>query len=126
MSGTNFLLDTNIIIGIVKGSDEILAVLQSRAIETDVCAYSFINRIGLLGYPEITDLEVEGIQNILGIMRYLPITQSVEDMAIQIRRQYKLKIPDAIIAATAKVNGLDLITLDQQLSNRMIDILSIN
>jgi predicted nucleic acid-binding protein len=59
-------------------------------------------------------------------MTYLPMTQLVEDMVIQIRRQYKLKIPDAIIAAMAKVNDLGLITLDQQLVNRIVDILSID
>lgn len=126
MSGTNSLLDTNIIIGIVKGNDEILAVLRSRAIEIDNCAYSFISRIELLGYPKITNAEIKDIQNILAAMTYLPMTQLFEDMAIQIRRQYKLKIPDAIIAAMAKVNNLDLITLDQQLANRMIEILSID
>lgn len=126
MSGTNSLLDTNIIIGIVKGNDEILAVLRNRAIEIDNCAYSFISRIELLGYPKITNAEIKDIQNILAAMTYLPMTQLVEDMAIQIRRQYKLKIPDAIIAAMAKVNNLDLITLDQQLANRMIEILSMD
>lgn len=126
MNGTNFLLDTNIIIGIVKGNDESLAVLRDRAVEIDMCAYSFISRIELLGYPEITNAEIKDIQNILTAMTYLPMTQLVEDMAIQIRRQYKLKIPDAIIAAMAKVNDLDLITLDQQLASRMVDILSID
>jgi predicted nucleic acid-binding protein len=126
MSGTKFLLDTNIIIGIIKGNDESLVVLQDRAVEMDMCAYSFISRIELLGYPEITNAEIEDIQNILASMTYLSITQLVEDMAIQIRRQYKLKIPDAIIAAMAKVNDLDLITLDQQLANRMVNILSMN
>jgi predicted nucleic acid-binding protein len=51
MSGTKFLLDTNIIIGIVKGNDESLAALQGQAVEIDLCAYSFISRIKLLGYP---------------------------------------------------------------------------
>ncbi|WP_017302429.1 type II toxin-antitoxin system VapC family toxin [Nodosilinea nodulosa] len=126
MSGTKFLLDINIIIGIVKGNDESLTVLQDRSVEIDMCAYSFISRIELLGYPGITDVEIEYIQTILGAMQYLPIAQLVEDMAIQIRRQYKLKIPDAIIAATAKVSDLELITLDQQLANRMVDILNID
>ncbi len=39
---------------------------------------------------------------------------------------HELKIPDTIIAATAKANDLDLITLDQQLASRMIDILNID
>lgn len=34
-----------------------------------------------------------------------------------------LKIPDAIIAATARVTGLELLTLDQQFLNQMSEIL---
>ncbi len=48
----------------------------------------------------------------------------VKGMTIKIRRQYKLKTPDAIIAATVKVMSLELLTLDQQLANRMMEILA--
>jgi hypothetical protein len=54
---------------------------------------------------------------------YLPMSQEIEDSTIHIRRHYKLKIPDAIIAATAKVNHLELLTLDQQLAHHMAAIM---
>ncbi|ASC71762.1 hypothetical protein XM38_027160 [Halomicronema hongdechloris C2206] len=123
MSGSKFLLDTNIVIGLLKGHQIVLGILQDHAVELDICAHSFITRIELLSYPGITEAEVQGITRILQIMRYLPMTQAIEDMTIQFRRQYSLKIPDAIIAATAKVTCLELLTLDQQLANRMSEIL---
>jgi len=52
------------------------------------------------------------------------MSQAIEDATIQIRRQYGLKTPDAIIAATASVHNLELLTLDQQLANRMSEISS--
>jgi len=105
VNGSKFLLDTNIIIGLFKGYPAVLSILQDHAVELDMCAYSFITRIELLGYPGITEAEAQDINRILQIMRYLPMTQSIEDMTIQLRQRYSLKIPDAIIAATARVTG---------------------
>jgi len=123
VSGSKYLLDTNIIIGLLKGHQPVLSILQKHEVELNLCTYSFISRIELLGYPGITEAEVQGVTRILQVMRYLPMTEEIEDLTIQIRRQHRLKIPDAIIAATAKANSLELLTLDQQLANRMSEIL---
>jgi predicted nucleic acid-binding protein len=77
-----------------------------------------------LGFPAITEAETESIKKLLSAMNYMPMSQAIEDATIQIRRQYGLKTPDAIIAATASVHNLDLLTLDQQLANRMAEISS--
>lgn len=123
VSGSKFLLDTNIIIGLLKGHQPVLKILQERKAELEICAYSFISRIELLAYPRIAEIEVKRITQILQFMRYLSMTEEIEDLTIQIRRQHSLKIPDAIIAATAKANSLELLTLDRQLANRMSEIL---
>ena len=100
-----------------------IKILEDQTIALDDCAYSFITRIELLGYPAITDPEIQGISTLLDAMQHLAMTRTIENATINIRRQYKLKIPDAIIAATAKVMNLELLTLDQQLANRMVEIL---
>ncbi len=115
MSGIRFLLDTNIVIGLLKGELSVLTHLHQHGVSLQQSDYSFIARIELLGYSGITDLEAEKITAILGLMRYLPMTLMIEDKVIEIRRQQGLKIPDAIIAATAYIHGLTLITLDQRL-----------
>lgn len=103
MSGTRFLLDTNIVIGLLKGELSVLKHLQQHRVSLQQSDYSFMTRIELLGYSGITDLEAEKITAILGVMRYLPMTLTIEDKVIEIRRQQGLKIPDAIIAATAYI-----------------------
>lgn len=52
-------------------------------------------------------------------MHYLPIDLSVEDRAIALRRSRRVKLPDALIAATALVHGLQLLTLDAGLQSVM-------
>jgi predicted nucleic acid-binding protein len=46
----------------------------------------------------------------------------IEDKVVEIRRQQGLKSPDAIIAATAYIHGLTLITLDQRLERSWADL----
>ena len=43
----------------------------------------------------------------------MEIHRSLQDLAVDLRLRYKLKIPDAIIAATAIHLGIPLITADK-------------
>jgi hypothetical protein len=55
------------------------------------------------------------IDNLLAMLAVLTIDARVELAAIALRRRTRAKLPDAIIAATADVHGLVLLTLDQKL-----------
>ena len=46
----------------------------------------------------------------------LLIDEQIEEKATQLRRNGLLKLPDAIVAATAVVNNLRLLTLDKKLA----------
>ena len=122
MNGVRFLLDTNYVIGLVKQQEIVIKTVTDRAIATKACAYSFVTRIELLGFPGITSQEIDGIERTLAQMQYAALTQEIEDCAIALRRKYRLKTPDSIIAATARCLKLELLTLDQQLANRMQEI----
>ena len=43
-------------------------------------------------------------------LKVLPLTTEVAKVAAEIRRERRLKLPDAIILATARVHGLTLVT----------------
>ena len=51
-------------------------------------------------------------------MTHIGLDASIEDTTISLKRLYRLKLPDAIIAATAKTYHLELLTLDKQLANK--------
>jgi predicted nucleic acid-binding protein len=40
----------------------------------------------------------------------LELTELIVDQTIELRKQYKIKLPDAIIASTALIHGFDLIS----------------
>jgi predicted nucleic acid-binding protein len=116
MSGIKFLLDTNIILGLMKSSPEVLVLLSPHGLTARQCAYSVITRIELLGFPGIKPDEDALIRQRLEKFTCLALAPEVEDMAILLRRTRKVKLPDALIAATALSHGLTLLTLDQGLN----------
>ena len=115
MSEIDCLLDTNFIPGLLKSSPETLAPINERQTESFQCAYSAIKRMELLGFPGITPAEETLIQEKLARLACQPMTSTVEDIAIRLRRTYRVKLPDAIIAASALAVGAELLTFDAQL-----------
>lgn len=115
MSGTKYLLDTNFILGILKCDVQVLAELSSRRILAGECSYSAITRMELLGFHRITQEEESLIKQKLEHFDCLPLTRGIEDAVISLRQSRKIKLPDAIIAATALCSGVELLTLDQHL-----------
>ncbi len=49
-------------------------------------------------------------------MTYLAISPIIEGLTIQFRHQHCVKLPDAIIAGTAKAHNIELLTLDKKLA----------
>jgi predicted nucleic acid-binding protein len=115
MSGNKYLLDTNFILGILKSNPLVLAELTSRRLLSGECSYSAISRMELLGFQCITREEESLIVQKLEHLTYLPLTRDIEDRVIELRQLRKIKLPDAIIAATALCSGIELLTLDQHL-----------
>ena len=70
----------------------------------------------LLGFHRITQEEEALIKQKLDHFSNLPLTKDIEDRDITLRQSRKIKLPDAIIAATALCVGIELLTLDQHLS----------
>jgi predicted nucleic acid-binding protein len=115
MSGIKYLLDTNFILGLLKATPEVFKIISHHGVLTSNCAYSAITRMELMGYLGISAEEEKLIKDRLSNFCYLPITSEIEDMAIAFRRTRKMKLPDAIIAATAKHHDLELLSLDKSL-----------
>ena len=115
MSGLKYLLDTNFILGILKSTPAVLENISFRKIRAAECGYSAISRMELLGFPSITREEETIIREKLSRLVYIPLTGTIEDVVIDLRRKRRIKLPDAIIAATALCTGAELMTLDARL-----------
>lgn len=112
---TNFLLDTNIVVGFLNGDRIINPFFENHLNETKL-KISQITHLELLGYPKITHDEETVIKKFLKLVEILPLNDIVAEKTILLRRTTRLKLPDAIIAATAIVNRLTLVTCDTHFS----------
>ena len=64
----------------------------------------------VLGYNFANNTENEIVENLLKEIDIINLTDDVVKKVIEIRKKKKIKLPDAIIYATASTNELDLIT----------------
>ena len=118
MSGLKFLLDTNIVIGLLKGNPSAIELAESVNLDLSLSAVSQITRMELLGFRGVSDAEELRIKQFLQACHVLLIDEKVEDETIRLRKLTSLKLPDSIIAATARVHKIRLLTLDDKLSSQ--------
>ena len=98
------VFDTNIVIDALNGI---------VAADEEYCRYervyiSLITWIEIMvGTDEEDNLTAHFLQEYFII---LPITQAIAEQAVVIRKQYRLKLPDALIQASAQVHNALLVT----------------
>jgi predicted nucleic acid-binding protein len=105
MSGNSALFDSNIIIYLSKREIPLTFLDQF-----DEHYISVITYMEVLGYRFRDAEEEEFIREMLGVFHILYIDQKIADMVIQIRSEIRIRLPDAIIAATSKTANLNLVT----------------
>ncbi len=106
------LLDTNVVIGLLRGQADSVSLVQAENCVLGEMAISQITRLELLGFPKLAEQEKQTIEKFLRNIQMLPISAEVEAQTIAICQSRKIKLPDAIIAATALAHHLKLLTLD--------------
>lgn len=107
MNGIDFLADTNFLIYVLEGRQEV-------EIFTDFSfAVSFVTEIELLGKKGITENEKLVIQELLDSCLIIDLNDTIKTKAIELKQQRKIKLPDSIIAATALYTDLTILTADR-------------
>lgn len=105
MSG-NVIFDTNIVIYLSK------KLLAPEKVFTENIMYSIsiISKMELLGYAFNSNLEENYISELIDSLNVVPLNDAVVNMTILIRKNNRIKLPDAIIYATAQVMNGKLLT----------------
>ena len=121
-----FLLDTNIIIYYFNGiidDDKIDHILKESF------NISIITKIEFLSWQKLrTDKELESqALAFISHANVYELTDEIADKVIDIRQQYRVKTPDAIIGATALVYGFNIVTNNvDDFKNLNLEIISVN
>jgi len=101
------VIDTNIVIRLFSGDKGCHDIIDQKLL-----LVSFITQIELLSWPTITSKDESTLNSFLQECFINNITEDIKRLTIEIRKNYKLKIPDAIIAATALSKNLSLFSTD--------------
>lgn len=103
------LCDTNILIYAADPADTCCREFIAR----EDAAISAVTRIEVLGFPGFGTLSPEQqlrLNETVGAMLELEISEAVIQRAIRVRQQKRMSLADALIAATALVYRLPLVT----------------
>jgi len=109
--GEKFLIDTNAAIDYLAGR---LPENGIRRIEdilsNNLAVVSIIVKIELLSFnpPNLEDLQI--IETFINQCALIQLEETIAEKTYLLRREHRIKLPDAIIAATALVNNFTLVT----------------
>jgi len=106
MSGNNLLLDTNILIYLSKKQLK----LEDFASKDDELYISFISIMEAKGYQFSNKQEERIIDSLCDNLIKVHITDEVIKKVINFRKKHTIKLPDAIILASAIEYNLKLVT----------------
>jgi predicted nucleic acid-binding protein len=108
-----YLIDTNIVSNYFSASLSVKGITLLDTVIDAVPNLSVITQIELLCWN--TDNETEqSVKNFITDSLVLEITPDVITHCVSLRRNKKIKTPDAIIAATALAHNLTLITNNEK------------
>ena len=108
--GAKYLIDTNSLIDAQtrKLPEKGLALLADPI--NDHFIVSFVTYIEFLGYKNVT----QASKDFITLATLIEINRDIIDACIELRKTQRIKLPDAIIAATALVQDLTIITNNEK------------
>jgi predicted nucleic acid-binding protein len=119
--GTQYLIDSNAVIDYLSGKLPPTGMTFMSKLVNDTPKISLITKIEVLGFR--TSIEAEKLlTDFTDDCLVLPITEEISDRTIELRKDYKIKLPDALIAATALVYNFTLVSRNVSDFKRIIGL----
>jgi tRNA(fMet)-specific endonuclease VapC len=108
------LLDTNAVVSLLRGQGKLLALTkQARWV-----AISIITEIEFRSFPDLAHDDAQLFAEFLQRVHVIDLAHhdaSLLDKVVALRRTHRLRLPDAIVVASALTHDAFLITADRQL-----------
>jgi predicted nucleic acid-binding protein len=108
--GKRYLLDSNTVIDYIAGLYSDKAVQWFNQLIDEEINVSVITKIEVLSFDPDKDDNYPVLVDFFEASNIFELTEDVVSRTIQIRQKQKIKLPDVVIASTALVNGLILVS----------------
>jgi tRNA(fMet)-specific endonuclease VapC len=113
--GLKAILDTNAIVSFLRGEYNIIELIN----KTDHIGICVISKLEFLAFEGLTEKDKNVFLKFCERIHIYELASNDDELMnliIFIKKKYKLKLPDAIIAATAIINDAILVTKDKDFS----------
>lgn len=113
--GLSVLLDTNAIISLLKNENAVLQLVS----DANLVMISIINEFEFKSFSNLTEHDLKLLDEFLKQVLIVDLKRSDNTLIktiYNLRKTYQIKLPDAIIAATAITFQASLITADKGFS----------
>jgi len=107
MSGIRILCDTNTLIHLLGNNADVVDFLIGKQVSISV-----ITELELYGKQNMTSFEISVVDMLVENCFVIDLLPSIKQLVKKIKQKYKIKLPDAIIAATAMYLDIPLVTFD--------------
>ena len=111
--GKKYLIDTNILIYYFANQISKKELGKIESIFRESFNVSIITKIEFLGWKKHTEDGFLKSKEFLNKSNVFNISEEIADSAIKIKREINIKLPDALISATALLNDLILTTRNE-------------
>ena len=108
MNGIRVVCDTNPLIYLLDGNKPIAQFLENKQIYLSV-----ITELELFGKQNLSTHENELIEALLDNCFVIDVEPEIKRIYREIKQKYTIKLPDAVVAATALYLDLPLLTFDK-------------
>ena len=112
MNGVRIICDTNPLIYLLDGNKDIARLLDGKQIYLSV-----ITELELFGKPNLSVHDNEIIEALLDGCFVVDINREIKHLYREIKQKHIIKLPDAIVAATAVYLDMPLLTFDKGFKN---------
>ena len=123
--GLIFLLDSNAVIDFLGAKYPVTGINFIYGIVDEIPNISVISKIEVLSY-KTNEKEYQLLKGFCSDALLLELNEDIINKTIEIRIEHKLKTPDAIIAATALVYNMVLVTRNIADFNKVAGLTIIN
>ena len=108
MNGNKLFVDTNILIYLLQGDSDIANILDEKDL-----VISVITELEIKSFPKLSTADAKIIDSLINDCQVINLNEDIKRLAIEFRKSRKLKLPDAIVAASAHYSKLPLFTADK-------------
>jgi predicted nucleic acid-binding protein len=123
--GQGYFLDSNVIIGYLAGKIPSSGMEIMSEIVSNRPNISVISQIEVLRFNNTPENETV-LEEFINMSKVYPLSSNVVERTIKLCKQTKIKLPDAIIAATALIEGFTLVTRNINDFNKIPDLILLN